>query len=73
MQIDIKKAMRDKVILLKRLNLCTQKELANAVGVTEQQMSYVMNGKRNPSLRLANAVLNYMHEECDYLIDKSKA
>lgn len=46
-----------------------QKELADAVGVTEASMSFYVSGKRNPKLEVAKKIADYLGVSLDYLVE----
>lgn len=46
-----------------------QKALAEAAGVSEAFISYVVNGKKMPSVLVLKKIADYLHVTVDELID----
>lgn len=50
-----------------------QKELAAAIGVTDNTISYFCSGKRTPNTNQIIAIAKYLHTSADYLLGLSNA
>ena len=58
-----------KRIIARRHELqCTQEDLAKALGITQQQVSGIENGKRAPSLPLLGRLAQQLGVTVDYLV-----
>ena len=62
----------EKVKLLRENSELTQKELGNAVNMTQRKISYLEHDKYEPSIEDLKALCNYFHVSADYLLGFSK-
>lgn len=53
-------------------NNLTQLELANLVGVTPKYISFIENGERNPSLKVAQNIVTVLNSSLDDIFLPSK-
>lgn len=53
-------------------NNLTQLELANLVGVTPKYISFIENGERNPSLKVAQNIVKVLNSSLDDIFLPSK-
>ena len=57
---------------LKYLRNATQKDLANAIGVTQRKISFMETGTTEPSLKDIKALCKYFNVSADYLLGLPK-
>ena len=50
----------------------SQEDLAAAVGVTRQTISYIENGTYNPTLRLCRKICKVLHKNLDELFGEEQ-
>lgn len=63
----------EKVRLLREEHEMNQTELGSAVGMTQRKVSYLENGKYEPSLEDIKALCRYFNVSADYLLGFPKS
>ena len=58
----------EKIRLLREEKELNQTELGQAVGMTQRKISYLENGKYEPSLEDIRALCRFFHVSADYLL-----
>lgn len=69
---DLKLTMGERIRLLREEKELNQTELGAAVNMTQRKISYLENGKYEPSLEDIKALCRYFHVSADYLLGFSK-
>lgn len=62
----------EKLRLLREEKELNQTELGNAVNMTQRKVSYLENGKYEPSMEDLKALCRFFHVSSDYLLGFSK-
>lgn len=70
--MDMELTFGEKIRLLREEKELNQTELGAAVNMTQRKISYLENGKYEPSLEDIKALCRYFHVSADYLLGFSK-
>ena len=70
--IEMEMTFGDKIRLLREEQELNQTELGKAVNMTQRKISYLENGKYEPSLEDIKALCRYFNVSADYLLGFSK-
>ena len=63
----------ERIKLLREEQELSQTELGLAVNMTQRKLSYLENGKYEPSMEDIRALCRYFHVSADYLLGFAKA
>ena len=56
---------------IRKLNKCTQKQVASGIDVTERNYQYYESGEREPSMQSLIALADYFGVSIDYLVGRT--
>ncbi|MCL2337697.1 MAG: helix-turn-helix domain-containing protein [Firmicutes bacterium] len=70
--MDLKNNFASKILYLRKTHQLSLSALGNAVGISNQAISLLEQGKRSPSFEVLIALADYFDVSIDYLVGRSE-